>query len=376
MTGAGPLRVLVVSEGVLGHRSVLHQLRRELDSRDDVEARYASVAEPGRPGRVLLRRSKTLGELDLFMLRWRLRWSWHARRLLRSGAGWADVAFVSTQACALLSVGIMRRLPCVLSVDATVRQFAALEYDRARDAFSRLGEGLVAALERRAVRHAAAAAAWTDWNARALVEEYGMAPERAVTIHPGIEVGWLADSARSPEPRAGGPLRVLFVGNGVRRKGLDLLVEAASRLDSAVSIDAVTGDDVAPTPNLRVHRGVAPQSDALRRLYRQADVFALPSRADAVPLAVVEGMAAGLPVIASRVGAVEELVGDAAIVVPPGDVESLARALSRLSADPGLRERLGREALERARRRYDAAVEIPRLVDLLRRAAGRTELHA
>lgn len=373
MTGDRPLRVMVVSEGVLGHASVLRQLRRLLDARGDVEARYASVAEPGRPGRILLRRSKLVGELDLFMLRWRLRWSWHARRLLRAGADWADVAFINTQACALLSTGIMRRLPCVLSVDATVRQFAALEYDRARDRFSGIGEGLVAALERRAVRHAAAAAAWSDWNARALVDEYGMAPERAVTIHPGIDLGWLSDGAERRAPRTDGPLRVLFVGNGVRRKGLDLLVEAASRVDSAVSIDAVTNDEIAPSPHVRVHRGVPPQSDELRRRYAEADVFALPSRADAVPLALVEGMAAGLPVIGSRVGAVDELVGDAGIVVPPRDVESLAGALSRLAADPALRERLGREAAERARRRYDAAVEIPRLVDLLRRAAGREE---
>jgi glycosyltransferase involved in cell wall biosynthesis len=153
-------------------------------------------------------------------------------------------------------------------------------------------------------------------------------------------------------------------------------VDAAARLDSAVSIDAVTNDEVPPSPQMRVHRGVAPHSDALKELYREADVFALPSRGDAVPLAVVEGMAAGLPVIATRVGAVEELVGKAGIVVPPRDVESLAAALSRLAADPSLRERLGREAVERARRRYDAAVEIPRLVELLRSAAGRTEAPA
>jgi glycosyltransferase involved in cell wall biosynthesis len=376
MNTTRPLRVLVVSEGVLGHASVLGQLRGALDARDDVEARYATVPEPGRPGRVLLRRSELLGELDLFTLRWRLRWSWYTRRLLASGVEWADVAFVSTQACSLLSVGVMRRLPCVLSVDATVRQFAALEYNRARDRFSGIGEAILAALERRAVRSAAAAVAWSDWNARALVEEYGIPPERAVTIHPGIDVSWLSDGADRRGPRTDGPLRVLFVGNGVRRKGLDLLVDAAARLDSAVSIDAVTNDEVPPSPQMRVHRGVAPHSAALKELYREADVFALPSRGDAVPLAVVEGMAAGLPVIATRVGAVEELVGKAGIVVPPRDVESLAGALSRLAADPSLRERLGREAVERARRRYDAAVEIPRLVELLRSAAGRTEAPA
>ena len=79
-------------------------------------------------------------------------------------------------------------------------------------------------------------------------------------------------------------------------------------------------------------------------------------------------MAAGLPVVASRVGAIAELVGDAGLTVEPGDAEELAAALARL-ADPELRGRLGERALARVRERYDGAVQIPRLVDTLREAA-------
>ena len=59
----------------------------------------------------------------------------------------------------------MRRLPTVLSVDATVRQFTALEYARPRDRWSPRQDRILARLERRAMEGAAAIVAWTEWNA-------------------------------------------------------------------------------------------------------------------------------------------------------------------------------------------------------------------
>ena len=109
-------------------------------------------------------------------------------------------------------------------------------------------------------------------------------------------------------------------------------MDAAGRLDGA-SIDVVTRDEDVPTgEGLRVHRGITPRSEELRRLYNDADVFALPTYADAVPNVVVEAMAAGLPVVATDVGAVREMVGDAGVVVPRGDVDALAAALARCTA--------------------------------------------
>ncbi|HXS47885.1 MAG TPA: glycosyltransferase, partial [Solirubrobacterales bacterium] len=83
----------------------------------------------------------------------------------------------------------------------------------------------------------------------------------------------------------------------------------------------------------------------------------------------LEAMAAGLPVVASRVGAIAELLGDAGIAVEPGNADALTEALQRL-ADPGLRQSLGARALQRVRVSYDGAVQVPRLLEVLNRAAA------
>ncbi len=98
----------------------------------------------------------------------------------------------------------------------------------------------------------------------------------------------------------------------------------------------VSGDAVEETAAVRVHRGVEARSARLRDLYAEADAFALPTQADATPWAVLEAMAAGLPVVATRVGAIAELLGDAGETIEPGGVGELADALSRLT-DPALR---------------------------------------
>jgi len=370
-----PLRLLVLDEGVLGHRTMRAQIEAALEDVAEVEARMVSVPPPSRLGRVLLRHSHRLGDADLRLLRWRLRWSWRARRILRQHADWADAALIITQASALLSRRPMRRLPCAVLVDATVDQFAALEYLAPRDRWSPLQERLVKRLERRAIDAAALIVAMTDWNAAALRREYDVTDARLATIHPGVDASWWAVAAerrRAAEraaPGPGDPLRILFVGNEVRRKGLDLLLAAVERLELEAVVDVVSGDDVPESSSVRLHRGVEAGSERLRELFAAADLLAFPSRADAVPWVVLEAMAAGLPVVASRVGAVEEMVGDAGELVAAGDLDQLVAALRRL-ADPELRRRHGERGLTRVRERYDRALQVPRLVTALRGVAA------
>jgi glycosyltransferase involved in cell wall biosynthesis len=365
---SGPLRVLFLDEGVLGHRTLTAQLRSALADDPAVEATFATVPPPNRVERMLLRRWRRAGDADLFALRWRLRWSWRARRILKRHRRAVDVAFVNTQAAALLMRGPMRRLPCVLSVDATVGQFTALRYFGPGDSWTPRQQRLLKRLERRALTGAATVVAWTEWNAEALRAEYDLPEGKAVTIHPGIDRGWWEAASSRAGERAAGPLRVLFVGNEVERKGLGTLVEAVRRLDGAAALDVVSSDPVEGEELVRVHRGVTAGSEELRRLYASADVLALPTRADAVPWVVLEAMAAGLPVVASRVGAIPELLGDGGLLVEPGDADGLAAALRDLS-DPVHRARLGEAARARVGDRYDSAAQLPRLLQVLREAA-------
>jgi glycosyltransferase involved in cell wall biosynthesis len=83
-------------------------------------------------------------------------------------------------------------------------------------------------------------------------------------------------------------------------------------------------------------------------------VFCLPSHAEGLPMAMLEAMAAGKAVVASKVGAIPEAImdGDNGLLVAPGDSQALAAALASVLADAALRERLGRRARATVEQHY------------------------
>ena len=111
----------------------------------------------------------------------------------------------------------------------------------------------------------------------------------------------------------------------------------------------------------RVHLRGALAHDEVRRLRGQASVFVLPSvrtpggDQDGIPVALIEAMATGLPVVATRVSGIPELVSDnvSGLLVTPGNALELADAIERLLGDAGLGERLGVAGSEAARERHD-----------------------
>lgn len=157
-----------------------------------------------------------------------------------------------------------------------------------------------------------------------------------------------------------GASRLVFVGSlAVRYKGLDVLLRAMARCPRGMSSLTVIGDgrerssleQMTRTLNLAdrvTFRGTLPAGEAVRRELDAADLFVLPSRADALPRALIEAMARGLPCIASRVGGVPELLAPEDLVTP-GSAAELARVLTAMLSDPPRMLRAARRNLERAR---------------------------
>jgi glycosyltransferase involved in cell wall biosynthesis len=92
--------------------------------------------------------------------------------------------------------------------------------------------------------------------------------------------------------------------------------------------------------------------DDLGELMASAEIAVVPSRYEGFSLPAVEHMASGTPLVASRAGALPEVVGDAAVLVKPGDVEELAATLRNLHDSPGERSRLGEAGYQRVLERY------------------------
>jgi len=163
-----------------------------------------------------------------------------------------------------------------------------------------------------------------------------------------------------------GELRVLFVGRLERQKGVDVLYSVMSTLGSRASA-IVVGAPVAsaglgdchPPGNVAVI-GWRSRTD-IEALYARADVLVLPSLWEALPLVALEAMRAGLPVVASRVGGIPEIIdeGVTGLLVPPSDPVALLQALSSLD-DATLRRMSAN-----ARQCYLQRFRVERLVDEL-----------
>ena len=118
--------------------------------------------------------------------------------------------------------------------------------------------------------------------------------------------------------------------------------------------------------------------EAKDKAVQAADVLILPSHIENMPVSVIEGMAAGLPVIATRVGAISEMIedGETGILIEARDPEALAQRRALLFRDAELGRRLGRQALRFARATWDADTVAGRTIDLYSRLITGKASHA
>lgn len=356
------VRVGFALEHSLGHTTHAQNLKRTLEGRSNVLPTYVDLPFQNMPG--------TWARLPGIRSNWSLRASLGAYLALRPQANALQALLFHTQVTSLFSAGLMRRLPSVISLDATPLQYDALGqfYGHSPSSNSRI-EGIKKRLNVRALTAARHLVTWSQWTKDSLVADYGMSADKITVIPPGINTTqWQFPREIARRNR---PLHFLFVGGDFARKGGDVLLEAFRRLSPSVNavMHLVTNspDVVEGQPNICVYRNLAPNSEKLLQLFRQADLFVFPTRADCLPLAIMEGLAAGLPIITTSVGALPEAVihGETGWIVPPNDPDALANAINLLALDPGLRAQLGYRAREAALERFDATTNYNRLVDIV-----------
>lgn len=190
-------------------------------------------------------------------------------------------------------------------------------------------------------------------------------PDRVLTIHNGID---LSDWISAPQTaKASGRLHITTVGNIRRVKGHDIFLKAAAivlsqypEVDFSIAGDVLEDDyfselqGLVRALNLSKHFRFAGGITNLREHLSAADIFVLPSRSEGFSNAIVEAMAASLPVVATNVGGNAEAVmeGVTGFLVAPDDPESLAAAITRLAGDPSSAKAMGLAGSARVAERF------------------------
>jgi len=239
-------------------------------------------------------------------------------------------------------------------------------------ALGRVGRALFAATLRHAQVVVVLSASWRDF---------------IVAAAPGARVEIVANAVPIPLTAAAvddpsGVLRLTFLGLVGQRKGIFDLVEALATLPTELQARLrlnIGGNGELERLRERVRSAgcvadirILGWIDATAReeLLAQTDIFVLPSYNEGLPMALLEAMARGLPVISTFAGGIPELVRNEehGLLVAAGDKVALADAVSRLALAPALRSRMGAAARRRVQTQFSPAATLARLNDVYRQA--------
>ena len=235
------------------------------------------------------------------------------------------------------------------------------------------------AIKRFISRRLAAHVAVGEWSAREIERLIGLACGSIVTIRNGVPD--LADPSADlpPQSRPRSASTSGSVLGTVSRigphKGIDLIVRALPELPDARAVIVGDGPMLPEIRTLASRLGVADRVQTpgfeldTRRWLTGFDIFVLPTRTEtALPLAAIEAMLAGLPVVATNIGSIAEsfLEGETGLLVPCDDLDALVSALRRLIDDPLLRKRMGDRGRSFARERFSASAMACAYEDLYR----------
>lgn len=203
---------------------------------------------------------------------------------------------------------------------------------------------------------------------------------RLSDLAPGAEVKYLPNainlepyaSLRRPKANPGDPVQLLYLGHIGEEKGTLDIVEAVRRIASSTAhpfrVHLVGSEGVRIGDDVRVNAAISrygvedlirlhPPEFGSKKINRlqNADIYLLPSHHEGMPISIIEAMAAGLPVVATRVGGIPDLIetNESGILVPPRDPESLSEAIRSLVDSPETRLQMGLVGRSKALQNHD-----------------------
>ena len=292
----------------------------------------------------------------------------HSRFALRGvDLACLGLVFIQSQSAGRIALDLPSDVPVVVATDVTRKLMVTSE---SRYSPSPLFEP-VYRLEERIFERSNLIVSWSNWAAESVVRDYGINPEKVAVVRNGTKF-----PEPRPHPQSGvgdHQLRLGFVGNDFIRKGGELLLRVhQEHFADRAHLTLVTSHRVrnGSLKNISVRKHV-PWDELVTDVLPTFDLFVFPTRFDYSPFAVVEAMAAGLPVIATKVGSIPEMVQDGVtgFLIEPDNPEQLMDRISwAVNHQHQLRE-MGEQARRSALADYSADRTYPDLLNLLAEVA-------
>ncbi len=285
-----------------------------------------------------------------------------------------DALYCHTQEAGLLLGKFMKRIPTILSMDATPMNMDSIGHAYGHFAGTGAVERVKHFLTKKTFHRAAHLVTFSQWAKTSLTQDYGICAQKITVNSPGLDVTrW---NLREPKNQDDPSARVLFVGGDFRRKGGEVLLKVAASMPKNWTVDIATNEVVSSAQGIagvRVHLGLEADSAELLALYSNANIFVLPTLADCHSLVIVEAMAMGLPVIATRVGGIPEIVidGETGLLIPPNSPEALSEAIRVLCDDPVRRRAMGIAGRRRVEKSFDGPRNYRALITLIKEVADK-----
>ena len=312
------------------------------------------------------------GRIPVYRSNWTVRAGMRARREVArmNRQTRLDALLFHTQVPAVLAQSWLRKIPGIVSLDATPLQYDELGAFYKHERGPAWLENWKWRLNRDCFKSARRLVAWAEWTRHGLVRDYEVPADKITVIPPGMNVReWRRPTPRGPHAD---PVKILFVGGDLERKGGLQLLEAFRALrHMGLELHLVTKDRRAPEPGVFIYNNLQANSQPLKDLYHTCDIFALPTFGDCLPMVLSEAGATGMAIISTDVAGIPEIVrnGKTGLTVPIGDTASLTQALRELATNPDLRMTLGENAIAHVTRHYDAPTNAALLLDLLKAEA-------
>jgi glycosyltransferase involved in cell wall biosynthesis len=351
-----PPKILAIMEDYMGHRTYSNLLRSGFRQIHSCEVDFNWYNEGRGLDTKIIRRLLSFSlpnrwirqqNLDFRYSRIKIANANIARQLTRKKLELANYSglYFHTYNLAFLSLDLLKKFPSVVSLDMTSYQ-AAKESTNPNYLWTHqpnffLGKKVFSAATGIVTR--------SEWARQSVIQDYQINPDKVKVIYPGVDLEKLSSFQESnstlKKPEKHQRFNILFVGNDFERKGgNDVLDVFLNRFSDVAELNIVSN---APLdfdyPYVHIHRNVQAYTPQWLNLYHQADVFVMPTHFEGFGWVFIEAMAAGLPVIATKINAIPEMVssGETGFLIQPGNRSALADYIQQLIDNPTLRKNMG-----------------------------------